>query len=163
MRKVIGYIRVSSAEQANEGMSLEFQQQKFEQMAALHEWDLVEVFVDAGKSARTTNSRDGLKSALQALKDGAGTTLLIYNLSRLARNLVDQETILQTAQKQGWSVVSITEFIDTTTPAGMLSVRVLGAINQYDSDQKSLNNRQVSATLKAAGKGCEREEIRLQG
>ncbi len=67
--KVIGYIRVSTDEQAQGGVSLESQRAKLEQYAELYDLDLIEVVVDAGVSAKNLH-RDGLKAALSALDGG---------------------------------------------------------------------------------------------
>lgn len=50
--KVIGYIRVSTDEQAQGGVSLEAQRAKLEQYAELYDLHLVDIVVDAGVSAK---------------------------------------------------------------------------------------------------------------
>ncbi len=60
--KAIGYIRVSTEEQANSGVSLDAQKAKLEAYAALYDIELVGIEVDAGVSAKTLN-RPGLQSA----------------------------------------------------------------------------------------------------
>lgn len=62
--KVIGYIRVSTDEQAQGGVSLEAQRAKLEQYAELYDLDLVDIVVDAGVSAKNLH-REGLKAALK--------------------------------------------------------------------------------------------------
>ena len=69
MKKVIGYIRVSTDKQADKGLSLEAQRAKIEQYAALYDLDLIGIEIDAGASAKTLN-RNGLQRALKALTNG---------------------------------------------------------------------------------------------
>ena len=67
--KVLGYVRVSTEEQAELGVSLEAQQVKLAAYASLYDLALVEVIVDAGVSAKSFN-RPGLQRALSMLRKG---------------------------------------------------------------------------------------------
>ena len=51
--RAIGYVRVSTDQQADHGVSLEAQQAKLTAYAALYDLDLVTIIVDAGASAKT--------------------------------------------------------------------------------------------------------------
>lgn len=51
--KAVGYARVSTAGQADKGVSLEAQQEKVQAMATVHGAELVEMIVDAGQSAKS--------------------------------------------------------------------------------------------------------------
>ena len=53
MVKAVGYIRVSTEEQANSGVSLDAQKAKLEAYAALYDIELVGIEIDAGVSAKT--------------------------------------------------------------------------------------------------------------
>ena len=64
--KVIGYVRVSTEDQAAHGVSLEAQTKKLEQYAELFDHELIDVVVDAGASAKSLK-RDGLTAALARL------------------------------------------------------------------------------------------------
>jgi site-specific DNA recombinase len=54
--QVIGYSRVSTAEQASEGVSLEMQAKKIEAYCLVKDWQLSEVITDAGQSAKYSSS-----------------------------------------------------------------------------------------------------------
>ena len=69
MKKAIGYIRVSTSEQAAEGVSLAAQEAKIRAYCELNDLELVELISDAGLSAKTTN-RAGLIRAMTALEAG---------------------------------------------------------------------------------------------
>src|SRR5207237_884687 len=66
--RAIGYIRVSTEEQARDGVSLDAQSAKIRGYCALHEIELVDLVVDAGVSAKSL-ARPGLESALTMLDD----------------------------------------------------------------------------------------------
>ena len=67
---VVGYVRVSTEEQAREGLSLSAQEAKLRAYCDLYELELVAVVSDAGVSAKSLE-RPGLASALAALESGA--------------------------------------------------------------------------------------------
>ena len=66
MTRAIGYIRVSTTEQGQDGHSLGAQRAKIEAYASLYDLELIEVIEDAGVSAKTLN-RPGLQKALEML------------------------------------------------------------------------------------------------
>ena len=67
----IGYIRVSTDEQAQDGVSLDVQRKRLEQYAELYDIELTTIIEDAGVSAKTLK-RDGLQMALTMLRQGRG-------------------------------------------------------------------------------------------
>lgn len=81
---VVGYVRVSTAEQADSGAGLEAQRRAIESEAARRGWKLVQVFEDAGASGKSMNGRSGLQEALQAVEAGQAEGLVVAKLDRLS-------------------------------------------------------------------------------
>lgn len=75
------YLRVSTDEQADTGVSLAAQRNKCAGYAGLYDLTVVEVIEDRGGSGKTL-ARDGLQRALVLLKTGAADALLVYKLDR---------------------------------------------------------------------------------
>ena len=90
--RVIAYARVSTAEQADGGISLEAQQAKMTAYAALYDLTVVETVTEA-ESGKSLN-RSGLRPALELLKAGKADGLLIVKLDRLTRNVADWQTLI---------------------------------------------------------------------
>ena len=67
MKQAIGYIRVSTEKQANEGVSLEAQEAKIVTWCKANGYELVQVYVDAGISGKRMDTRKELLAALEAL------------------------------------------------------------------------------------------------
>jgi site-specific DNA recombinase len=84
----IGYVRVSTDEQALEGVSIEEQSEKIRQYAALYDIELVDIVIDAGVSAKNMD-RPSLQRALDALENGEAGALLVAKLDRLTRSVVN--------------------------------------------------------------------------
>src|SRR5215831_9093264 len=86
--RAIGYVRVSTDQQADFGVSLEAQTAKIRAMAIVQGVALVDVIVDAGESAKSLR-RPGM-AQLRALVDaGAIETVIIAKLDRLTRSVAD--------------------------------------------------------------------------
>jgi site-specific DNA recombinase len=69
-KQAIGYIRVSSAQQAQEGVSLEAQQAKIEQWCLANGYELVNVFKDEGISGKRMDTRQGFAGCLGNHQEG---------------------------------------------------------------------------------------------
>lgn len=133
MSKAFGYIRVSTASQAEEGISLDAQRAKIEAWCIVHDAELVDCFVDAGISGKRADNRPELQDALRAATE-AGGVLVVYSLSRLARSTKDTITIGERLEKAGADLVSLSEQIDTTSAAGKMIFRMLAVMAEFERD-----------------------------
>ena len=147
--KAIGYIRVSTEQQAGEGVSLEAQKAKIEMWCKANDCELVEVFVDAGISGKSMDKRQGLQKALASA--GKGMALVVYSLSRLARSTKDTLAISERLDKQGADLVSLSERIDTTGAAGKMMFRMLAVLAEFERDVVSERTTMALAHKKANG------------
>jgi site-specific DNA recombinase len=130
MKQAIGYIRVSTEQQANEGVSLEAQRAKIEHWCKTNDYELVNVYKDAGLSGKSMDRRPGLLDALKSLKKG--NALVSYSLSRLARSTKDALAIGEAVAKKKADMVSLTEQIDTTTAAGKMMFQMLSVLAEFE-------------------------------
>ena len=130
MKQAIGYVRVSTEQQANEGVSLEAQKAKIAAWCAAHEYELVQVFVDAGISGKKMENRPELLKARAAVKKGMA--LVAYSLSRLARSTKDLIHISEEVAKKNGDLVSLSEQIDTTTAAGKMMFQMLAVLSEFE-------------------------------
>lgn len=133
--KVICYIRVSTTDQADHGVSLEAQRAKLQTYAALYDLEIVNVFEDAGESAKSLE-RPGLQLALESLRTGAADGLLIPKLDRLTRNVGDWQRLIDEffGEKAGKQLFSVADSIDTRTAAGRLVLNVLLSVAQWERE-----------------------------
>ena len=130
MKQAIGYVRVSTEQQASEGVSLEAQRAKIEHWCKANDYELVNVYVDAGISGKSMDKRPGLLDALKSLKKGMA--LVSYSLSRLARSTKDALSIGEAVAKKKADMVSLTEQIDTTTAAGKMMFQMLSVLAEFE-------------------------------
>lgn len=134
MKKAVGYIRVSTQEQAKEGISLDAQEAKIRQYAELFDLGEVEIISDEGKSGKDLK-RKGIQEVISLVKEKKIEHLVVYKLDRLTRDLLDQLTLIKTFEAAGVKFHSLTERIDTSKAIGQLFLNVVGAINQFIRDQ----------------------------
>lgn len=128
------YIRVSTADQAEHGVSLDAQRARGEAWAELNEYEVSGVHVDAGISAARADNRPALQEALDDVCERRGA-LVVYSLSRLARSTQDAISIAERLDKAGADLVSLSEHIDTTTAAGKMIFRMLAVLAEFERDQ----------------------------
>ena len=124
MINAIAYTRVSSREQVDEGNSLAVQKHIISEFAQKNGIKINKWFVEEGESAKTAN-RTKLKEMLTyAVKHkGENTSLLIYKVDRLSRNVGDYMTLKDALGKCGIQVYSVTErFEDTSLGRAMESI-----------------------------------------
>jgi site-specific DNA recombinase len=132
--RVVAYVRVSTEQQAEQGLSLDAQQAKLTAYALLYDLDLVAVEVDAGVRAKTLQ-RPALQRALGALKAGQAKALLVVKLDRLTRSVKDLGVLVETYFLAGtWSLMSVSEQIDTRTAAGRMVLNTLAAVSQWEPE-----------------------------
>ncbi len=135
MHQVVGYVRVSTSMQVEEGQSLDAQRAKIEAWANLNDYTLKAIHTDAGISGKSMRNRAGLSSALKDCEKG--DALVVYSLSRLSRSIRDTLDISDKLAKVSADLVSLSEKIDTTSAAGKMVFRLLSVMAQFESDQIS--------------------------
>jgi site-specific DNA recombinase len=149
MKQAIGYIRVSTEQQADEGVSLDAQRAKISAWCMVNDYELVDVQVDAGISGRRMKNRQGLQKALSQTKKGMA--LVVYSLSRMSRSVKDTLAISEQLDKVGADLVSLSEKIDTTGAAGKMLFRMLAVIAEFESDVNSERTISAMSQKKAMG------------
>lgn len=148
--RVVGYIRVSTEGQADEGVSLEAQRARLEAFALATDLLLVGVEVDAGLSAKTLE-RPGLRRALDQLEDEKADGLLVAKLDRLTRSVRDLGELVETYFASRFSLLSVSDAIDTRSASGRLVLNVLCSVAQWEREAIGERTREAMAHLKRQG------------
>jgi DNA invertase Pin-like site-specific DNA recombinase len=133
-RKVIGYVRVSTTEQATEGFGLDVQRKAVRDYCKTNSLRLLDIASDQGISGSNgLDTRPGLAAAIVRIEDHEANGLVVYRLDRLARDLMLQETIIAKLRQAGATVLSVTEAdVDSEEPTRVMVRQILGAVAQYE-------------------------------
>lgn len=128
------YTRVSTGRQAEDGVSMEAQEQKARQYAGFNDCDIVEVCRDGGISGKTTN-RPGFKQVMELVTARKVQAVIVYSLSRFARNTVDTLQAIEKMNQYGVSLVSLAEKLDTGSPTGRFFITTLAGLATLEREQ----------------------------
>jgi len=147
--KAIGYIRVSTASQADNGVSLDAQRDRIKAWCNANGYRLDTVYSDRGMSAKRADNRPQLQKALTATCKSRNAALVVYSLSRLARSTKDAISIAERLDKAGADLVSLSEKLDTTSAAGKMMFRLLAVLAEFERDLTSERTKTAMAHKKA--------------
>lgn len=132
MNKKAGvYVRVSTEEQAKEGLSIDAQIDRCTAFCKARGWDLFQIYTDAGYSAGSMH-RPALQRLLDDARAGKLEILLVYKIDRFSRKLKDLISILEDLKAQKVNFTSVTEQIDTTTAMGEAFFQIIGVFAQLE-------------------------------
>jgi len=148
--RAIGYLRVSTDEQAMSGLGLAAQSHTITRAIEARGWTLAEVMTDDGKSGGTM-SRPALMTALDALDAGTADVLVVAKIDRLSRSVLDYARITERSRRNGWSIVALDVDVDTSTPTGGLMANMTAAIAEWERQIISVRTIEALAAKRAAG------------
>jgi site-specific DNA recombinase len=145
------YVRVSDPRQA-ENLSLATQLKACDDYCKRHGLEIVERFKEEGESAKTAD-RTELQRLLQFCRVHKGKVhfLVVYSLSRFAREKYDHFALRAHLKSLGITLRSATEPIDDTA-TGKLMEGVLAAFAQFDNDVRSDRTRAGMRTALELGR-----------
>ena len=149
--KAVGYIRVSTEEQAREGLSLESQKERIRGFCTAKGWMLTDIVSDAGYSGKDLN-RPGMQRVLGLIEQKAFDVLIICKLDRMTRNIRDLGYLTQDVfENNGVAFSSIADNFDTSTANGKLVLNILGSVAQWERDIIAERTKEVLAHKKDKG------------
>lgn len=151
----MAYARVSTEDQAEHGVSLAAQTERFRAYAVAHELELVGIESDA-LSGKTTE-RPGLRRALARLGAGADG-LLVAKLDRLTRSVKDLGYLLEEYFAGRFVLLSVADSIDTRSAGGRLVLNIMASVAQWEREAISERTKSSLAHLRATGGGVPRVE-----
>lgn len=155
---VLGYARVSTAEQAESGLGLDAQERAIREACDRRGWQLVEVLRDEGKSGKSLD-RPALEEALRRIAAGEVGGLVVAKLDRLSRSTVDSGLLFEWFLAAGAALVALDFDIDTSTPGGRLVANVMAAVAEWERDQIEDRTRRALAELRAQGRPAGRPAV----
>lgn len=125
----LGYVRVSTTSQVEDGHSLRAQRHAISQWAQQNGTQVDRWYADEGVSSR--RARPALSRAVYQAR--RGDAIVVARLDRMVRSVMELCHHLETAQQAGWRLVILDQpSLDVTTPAGRMTVQVLASVAEYE-------------------------------
>ena len=138
--KVAAYIRVSHEDQVLHGYSLEAQREALIEYAEKHDMEIVDFYVDEGKSARKELKR---RTEIFRLMDDIERgdkgieTIIFIKIDRWFRNVADYHYIQRILEKHDVTWLTTQEAYDTTTSDGRMKVNIMLSVAENEADRTS--------------------------
>jgi len=132
----IGYTRVSTVSQTLD-----------QQNTALEASGVTKTFSDTMSGAR--GDRPGLAELMAYVREG--DTIVVWKLDRLGRNTLHILETVKALTDRGVTLVSVTDGIDSSTPAGRMMIGVLGSLAEYERELTRERTALKRATSRANG------------
>ena len=155
MTRVALYLRVSTEEQAINGLSLQAQREALEQHARERGYSIVDVYADEGITARKQLSkRKELQRLLSDVKKDKIDLILVTKLDRWFRNIKDYYQVQDILEAHNCNWRTIFENYDTSTASGRLHINIMLSVNQDECDRTSERIKAVFKHKKANKEVC---------
>lgn len=149
--KVYGYVRVSTAEQATNGESLETQKAKVTGYAMMQGWEIADIFVEGGVSGSVPLAERPQGQRLLAAA-GKGDMIITPKLDRMFRSASDALGTLEELKAQGTGLVMIDLGGDVTgNGISKLVFTILSAVAENERERTRERIREVKRHLASQG------------
>ena len=133
MKRVIGYVRVSSEMQKIKENSINNQIESIKDYCKRYEYDLFDIFKDEAISG-LIKDRNGLNMLMETIKKEHIDCIVVYSLSRLGRKLSYVLDFVDYLNKHKVKFISVKENFNTDEISGRLMLNLLGSINEFEVD-----------------------------
>lgn len=136
--RAVIYLRVSSAGQVKtdydpEGISIPAQRVACQRKAEQLGLTIIDEYIEPGRSGTEMTKRVAFQQMLARVRTARDIDyVIVYKLSRMARNRLDDAIVMADLRKRGVTLISATESIDDS-PVGQLMHGILATFNEYQS------------------------------
>ena len=150
-KRAVIYCRVSTKEQVEEGNSLITQENNCREYALKNGYDITEVFIEQGESAKTADRTELQKLlAFCAFKKNDVQAVIAYKIDRISRNTDDYSQIRILLKRHNVEIKSTSEYFENT-PAGRFMENIMANVAQFDNDVRT--ERSVGGMVTAMREG----------
>ena len=155
-KKICLYARVSTDQQAT---GLESQVRAMREYCRLNNIKEAELFTDENQSGAKA-SRPALDRMMAMVAAGEVEKVISYSLSRLGRSTTHLLKLMDEMNRHDTKFVSLSERLETETPAGRMIFTVLAAVSQLERELIAERVRNGLANARAKGRQIGRKKLR---
>ncbi|MGF2414009.1 recombinase family protein [Ferruginibacter sp.] len=133
-RRAVVYTRVSSKEQFDTNLSLDWQRKTIEEYASRQSFEVLEYFGGVYESAKTDGRKEFQRMLDYARKNKKVTHILVYLLDRFSRTGGGAIKLAKDLrEKYGITIIAVTQPIDTSNPGGVFQQNIQFLFSEYDN------------------------------
>jgi DNA invertase Pin-like site-specific DNA recombinase len=151
---VIGYVTVASDARRDEADQAIHQ---IEEACEVSGWELAEVVTD--REAGRGLERPGLAYALQQVAEGKARGLIVSDLRRLSRSIVDLGALMEWFREARAGLIALDLGVDTSTPAGHEVAATLITLGDWEHERIARRTRSGLAEVRASGRPTGRPAV----
>lgn len=126
------YIRVSTEDQAREGLSLGEQEEKLRELCKYKDYKIYKVYKDAGISAKDMEHRPQFQKMMEDMRVGKINYIVAYRLDRVTRSIRDLETLIAELEKYHSYLICDRDDVNTSSANGRFFIRMLTVLSQLE-------------------------------
>lgn len=152
--KVAIYCRVSTEEQDAYKQELACRE-----YCMRHAWEVYKVYADVAVSGAKT-SRPSFNVLLEDMRQFRFNCVMVTKLDRMSRSLQHLLSLFDEFSRKGVHFVAITQNIDTTSPAGVLQMQIVGAFAEFERNIISERTKEGLKVATGVGKRGKDKEPR---
>jgi site-specific DNA recombinase len=132
--RAIGYARVSTDEQSQQGVSLSHQAEKIKAYCMAKDWELIRVVRDEGYSGKDL-TRPGIQEIIKGCRKKEFDVVVTLKLDRLTRSVKDLGYLVEDVfNKHCVAFSSLQDNFDTSTANGRMVMNILATLAQWERD-----------------------------
>jgi site-specific DNA recombinase len=147
----ISYRRVSTQDQAANGVSLENQAERIRQYCDYKGIELVAEIEDAGISGGVNKARDGFIDLLNSVEQGGIEVIVLYSLERLSRDMLTLLALERLLDEHDVELHTVEGTVDTSTPDGFMNFAMKAFLSEMERRQIKYRTRKAMQHKKAHG------------
>jgi site-specific DNA recombinase len=149
----IGYVRVSSDEQAESGLSLESQESKIRHQIQARGFVIQAIISDPGFSAKSLE-RPGIRQVVSMIEAKSIGGVCIAKLDRITRNVGDLQKLVELFTENDVALLSCDGTADTSTAAGRMVMNLVATVAQWEREVICERTRDALHAKIARGEHC---------
>lgn len=152
--KVALYTRVSTTEQAEEGYSIDEQENLLNEYCAKYNMQVVKCYSDRGISGKDIKHRPALMELLNDASNKKFDMVLSWKINRISRKLCDVLKIVDLLEKNNITFKSYSEPFETSTPSGKMQFQMLALIGEFERGTIAQNVKMGMNAKAKSGEWC---------
>jgi site-specific DNA recombinase len=149
--RALSYVRVSTDDQAQHGVSLENQAERIRQYCAYRGMTIVAEIEDAGVSGGINRAREGFIDLLNRVEHGDIEVIVLYSLERLSRDMLTLLALERLLDEHDVKLHTIEGAVDTSTPDGFMAFAMKAFLGEMERRQVKHRTKSAMQHKKSRG------------